>query len=209
MDTKVVAGALGEEWKNPVVPVSIAIVKQGFSTKQGVLIHDRLFLLLSNEHSYSKPKKIRERKCKCESVWGCIGHVNLYVLNLVTGERRWKAISAHIDTTLPKRWGQKGQAESVTCQSHQKDDIHQYVVNQPLNKEGLRFKILSLHMSSNTYASYCSKEINTKKNEEEDTEYAKIWSRKWNKPKKNTRNGLPRDIVYPHWEHLLQSPVKD
>lgn len=57
MDTKVVAGALGEEWKNSVVPVSIAIVKQGFSTKQGVLIHDRLFLLLSNEHSYSKPKK--------------------------------------------------------------------------------------------------------------------------------------------------------
>ena len=68
MATEVAAEALGEEWKGYVVPVSAGNDKQGFPTKQGVLTHGWVCLLLSKGHFCYRRRRTGERKCKSDGV---------------------------------------------------------------------------------------------------------------------------------------------
>uniref|UniRef100_A0A2R8ZTA4 40S ribosomal protein S6 n=1 Tax=Pan paniscus TaxID=9597 RepID=A0A2R8ZTA4_PANPA len=130
MATEVAADALGEEWKGYVVRISGGNDKQGFPMKQGVLTHGRVRLLLSKGHSCYRPRRTGETKRK--SVRGCIVDANLSVLNLVI-----KDIPGLTDTTVPRRLGPKRASRIRKLFNLSKeDDVRQYVVRKPLNKEG-------------------------------------------------------------------------
>ncbi|NXD74090.1 RS6 protein, partial [Eolophus roseicapillus] len=135
MATEVAADSLGEEWKGYVVRISGGNDKQGFPMKQGVLTHGRVRLLLSKGHSCYRPRRTGERKRK--SVRGCIVDANLSVLNLVIVKKGEKDIPGLTDTTVPRRLGPKRASKIRKLFNLSKeDDVRQYVVRKPLNKEG-------------------------------------------------------------------------
>uniref|UniRef100_H0Z1N0 Small ribosomal subunit protein eS6 n=1 Tax=Taeniopygia guttata TaxID=59729 RepID=H0Z1N0_TAEGU len=135
MATEVLADSLGEEWKGYVVRISGGNDKQGFPMKQGVLTHGRVRLLLSKGHSCYRPRRTGERKRK--SVRGCIVDANLSVLNLVIVKKGEKDIPGLTDTTVPRRLGPKRASRIRKLFNLSKeDDVRQYVVRKPLNKEG-------------------------------------------------------------------------
>ncbi|XP_074186437.1 small ribosomal subunit protein eS6 isoform X2 [Rhinolophus sinicus] len=137
MATEVAADALGEEWKGYVVRISGGNDKQGFPMKQGVLTHGRVRLLLSKGHSCYRPRRTGERKRK--SVRGCIVDANLSVLNLVIVKKGEKDIPGLTDTTVPRRLGPKRASRIRKLFNLSKeDDVRQYVVRKPLNKEDRR-----------------------------------------------------------------------
>uniref|UniRef100_A0A8C9J8T4 Small ribosomal subunit protein eS6 n=1 Tax=Panthera tigris altaica TaxID=74533 RepID=A0A8C9J8T4_PANTA len=110
-----------------VVRISGGNDKQGFPMKQGVLTHGRVRLLLR--------KGTGERKCK--SAQGCIVDANLSVLNLVFVKKGEKDIPGLTDTTVPHRLGPKRASRIRKLFNLSKeDDVRQYVVRKPLNKEG-------------------------------------------------------------------------
>ena len=135
MATEVAADALGEEWKGYVVQISGRNDKQAFPMKQGVLTHGWVRLLLSKGHSCYRPRRTGERKCK--SVWGCIVDASLSVLNLVIVKKGEKDIPGLTDTTVPYRLGPKRASRIRKLFNLSKeDDVRQYVVQKPLNKDG-------------------------------------------------------------------------
>uniref|UniRef100_A0A4X2JX64 Small ribosomal subunit protein eS6 n=1 Tax=Vombatus ursinus TaxID=29139 RepID=A0A4X2JX64_VOMUR len=108
-----------------VVCISGRNDKQGFPTKQGVLAHGHVRLLLSMGHSYYHPRRTGERKRK--SVRGCIVNANLSVLNLVIVKKGEIAIPGLTDKTVPRRlWPKKAS----------RIHVWQYIVRKPLDKEG-------------------------------------------------------------------------
>ncbi|XP_035315575.1 40S ribosomal protein S6-like [Cricetulus griseus] len=136
MATEVSIASLSEEWKGYVVQISSGNDKQGFPMKQGVLTHGRVCLLLSKGHSFYRPRRTGERKRK--SVRGCIVDANLSVLNLVIVKKKKgeKDIPGLTDTTVPRRLGPKRASRTQKLFNLSKeDDVRQYVVRKPLNKE--------------------------------------------------------------------------
>uniref|UniRef100_A0A2R9B987 40S ribosomal protein S6 n=1 Tax=Pan paniscus TaxID=9597 RepID=A0A2R9B987_PANPA len=107
-----------------VVLISGGNDKQWFPMKWGVLIHGRVRLLMSKGHSCYRPRRTGERKRK--SVRGCIVDAN-----------RNKNIPGLTDTTVPHHLGPKRASRIHKLFNLSKeDDVHQYVVRKPLNKEG-------------------------------------------------------------------------
>ena len=91
--------------------------------------------LLSKGHSCYRPRKTGERKHK--SVWGCIVDADLSVLNLVIVKKGEKDMPGLTDTTVPRHLGPKRASRIRKLFSLSKeDDVRQYVVRKPLNKEG-------------------------------------------------------------------------
>uniref|UniRef100_A0A8C2LIF7 Small ribosomal subunit protein eS6 n=1 Tax=Cricetulus griseus TaxID=10029 RepID=A0A8C2LIF7_CRIGR len=130
MATEVAADALAEEWKGYVVRISGGNDKQGFPMKQGVLTHGRV-----KGHSFYRPRRTGERKSK--SVPGCIVDANVSVPNLVIVKTGEKDIPGLTDTTVPRRLGPKRASRIQKLFNLSKvDDVRQYVVRKPLNKEG-------------------------------------------------------------------------
>ena len=111
---KLLADALGGEWKGYVVRISGGNDKQGFPMKQGVLTHGRVRLLLSKGHSCYRPRRTGERKRK--SVRGCIVDANLSVLNLVIVKKGEKDIPGLI-YSASSPGSQKSQQNPQTSQS--------------------------------------------------------------------------------------------
>ncbi|XP_036012026.1 40S ribosomal protein S6-like [Mus musculus] len=135
MATEVAADALGEEWKGYVARIRGENDKQGFPMKHGVLTHGRVRLLLNRGHPCYRPRRTEERKLK--SVRGCIVDANLSVLNLVIVKKGEKDIPGLTDTTVPRRLGPKRASRIRKLLNLSKDDdVCQYVVRKPLNKEG-------------------------------------------------------------------------
>ena len=118
-----------------VVRISGGNDKQGFPRKQGVLTHGRVLLLLSKGHSCYRLRRTGERKRK--SVRGCTVDANLSVLNLVIVKKGEKDIPGLTDTTVPRPLGPKRASRIHRLFNLSKeDDVRQYVVQKPLNKEG-------------------------------------------------------------------------
>ncbi|MBZ3875909.1 40S ribosomal protein S6 [Sciurus carolinensis] len=133
MATEVAADALGEEWKGYVVRISGGNDKQGFPRKQSVLTHGPVHLLLSKGYSCYSPRRTGQRKCK--SVQDCIVVANLSGLNLVIVKKKERRIFLDLWILLYLvDWGLKELVESANFQSKE-DDVCQYVVRKPLNKE--------------------------------------------------------------------------
>ena len=129
------ADALGEEWKGYMVRTSGGNDTQGFPMKRGILAHGRVCLLLSKGHSYYRQRKTGERKCKFDR--GCIVDANLSVLNLVIVKKGEKDTPGLASSSVPRRLGPKRASRIRKLFNLSKeDDVRQYVVRKPLNKEG-------------------------------------------------------------------------
>jgi small subunit ribosomal protein S6e len=80
MSQEVKADILGDEFKGYSLKIMGGNDKQGFPMKQGVLVPQRVRLLLSKGHSCYRPRRTGERKRK--SVRGCIvAQVSFLFLN--------------------------------------------------------------------------------------------------------------------------------
>ncbi|OBS82005.1 hypothetical protein A6R68_24006, partial [Neotoma lepida] len=180
MATEVAADALGEEWKGYVVRISGGNDKQGFPMKQGVLTHGRVRLLLSKGHSCYRPRRTGERKRK--SVRGCIVDANLSVLNLVIVKKGEKDIPGLTDTTVPQ------------------DDVCQYVVRKPLNKEGKKprttapkiQRLVTPRVLQHKRRRIALKKQQTKKNKEEAAEYAKLLAKRMKEAKEKRQEQIAK-----------------
>lgn len=197
MATEVAADALGEEWKGYVVRISSGNDKQGFPMKQGVLTHGRVRLLLSKGHSCYRPRRTGERKRK--SVRGCIVDANLSVLNLVIVKKGEKDIPGLTDTTVPRRLGPKRASRIRKLFNLSKeDDVRQYVVRKPLNKEGKKprtkapkiQRLVTPRVLQHKRRRIALKKQRTKKNKEEAAEYAKLLAKRM----KEDRKGCAEEV---------------
>ena len=168
--------------------------------KQGVLTHGRVRLLLSKGHSCYRPRRTGERKRK--SVRGCIVDANLRVLNLVIMKKGEKDIPGLTDTTVPRRLGPKRASRIRKLFNLSKeDDVHQYVVRKPLNKDGKKprtkapkiQRLVTPRALQHKRRRIALKKQRTKKNKEEAAEYAKLLAKRMKEAKENGRNRLPRD----------------
>ncbi|XP_019514610.1 PREDICTED: 40S ribosomal protein S6 [Hipposideros armiger] len=176
MATEVAADALGEEWKGYVVRISGGNDKQGFPMKQGVLTHGRVRLLLSKGHSCYRPRRTGERKRK--SVRGCIVDANLSVLNLVIRASRIRKLF-----NLSKE-----------------DDVRQYVVRKPLNKEGKKprtkapkiQRLVTPRVLQHKRRRIALKKQRTKKNKEEAAEYAKLLAKRMKEAKEKRQEQIAK-----------------
>ncbi|XP_066198120.1 small ribosomal subunit protein eS6-like [Saccopteryx leptura] len=185
MATEVAADALGEEWKGYMVQISGENDKQGFPIKQGVLTHGRVSLLLSKGHACYRPRWTGERTRK--SVRGGVVDVNLSVLNLVIGKKGEKDIPGLTDTTVPLPLDPKRTTRIRKLSNLSKeDDVHQYVVRKPLNKEGKKSRTrapkiqrpVTPHVLQHRRRPIALKQQRMKKNKEETAEYAKLLAKR-------------------------------
>ncbi|KAH0513331.1 40S ribosomal protein S6 [Microtus ochrogaster] len=199
MATEVAADALGEEWKGYVVRISGGNDKQGFPMKQGVLTHGRVRLLLSKGHSCYRPRRTGERKRK--SVRGCIVDANLSVLNLVIVKKGEKDIPGLTDTTVPRRLGPKRASRIRKLFNLSKeDDVRQYVVRKPLNKEGKKprtkapkiQRLVTPRVLQHKRRRIALKKQRTKKNKEEAAEYAKLLAKRMKEAKEKRQEQIAK-----------------
>uniref|UniRef100_A0A2K6TXU6 40S ribosomal protein S6 n=1 Tax=Saimiri boliviensis boliviensis TaxID=39432 RepID=A0A2K6TXU6_SAIBB len=182
METEVAADTLGEEWKGYVVRISGGNDKQGFPMKQGVLTHGHVCLLLSKGHSCYRPRT-GERKRKSVH----------HVLNLVIVKKGEKDIPGLTDTTVPRRLEPKRASRICKLFNLSKeDDVRQYVVRKPLNKEGKKprtkapkiQRLVTPRVLQHKRRHIALKKQRTKKNKEEAAEYAKLLPMKEAKEKR-------------------------
>ena len=192
MATEVAADTLGEEWKGYVVRISGGNDKQGFPMKQGVLTHGRVHLLLSKGHSCSRPRRTGES-------------ANLYGVALwipVIVKKGEEDIPGLTDTTVPRRLGPKRASRIRKLFNLSKeDDVRQYVVRKPLNKDGKKprtkapkiQRLVTPRVLQHKCRHIALKKQHTKKNKEEAAEYAKLLAKRMKEAKENGRNRLPGD----------------
>merc|ERR1712168_581987 len=109
MAQEVTADHLGPEWAGYVVRVTGGNDKQGFPMKQGVLIHNRVKLLMKKGQSCYTPSRTGERKRK--SVRGCIVNHNLSILNLAIVKKGEGEIEGLTDKRSRAEQAQKAEAE--------------------------------------------------------------------------------------------------
>ncbi|NXX76976.1 RS6 protein, partial [Urocolius indicus] len=200
MATEVAADSLGEEWKGYVVRISGGNDKQGFPMKQGVLTHGRVRLLLSKGHSCYRPRRTGERKRK--SVRGCIVDANLSVLNLVIVKKGEKDIPGLTDTTVPRRLGPKRASRIRKLFNLSKeDDVRQYVVRKPLNKEGKKSprtkapkiqRLVTPRVLQHKRRRIALKKQRTQKNKEEAAEYAKLLAKRMKEAKEKRQEQIAK-----------------
>ncbi|VFV46838.1 40s ribosomal protein s6 [Lynx pardinus] len=171
MATEVAAEALGEEWKGYM----------------GVLTHGRVCLLLSKGHSCYRPRRTGERKHK--SVRGCIVDANLSVLNLNIVKKGEKDIPGLTDTTVPHPLGPKRASRIRKLFNLSKeDDVCQYVVRKPLNKEVSCYSTCPPTQTS----AHCFKKECMKKNKEEAAEYAKLLAKRMKEAKEKHQEQIAK-----------------
>ncbi|KFP38177.1 40S ribosomal protein S6, partial [Chlamydotis macqueenii] len=189
MATEVAADSLGEEWKGYVVRISGGNDKQGFPMKQGVLTHGPCY----------RPRRTGERKRK--SVRGCIVDANLSVLNLVIVKKGEKDIPGLTDTTVPRRLGPKRASKIRKLFNLSKeDDVRQYVVRKPLNKEGKKprtkapkiQRLVTPRVLQHKRRRIALKKQRTQKNKEEAAEYAKLLAKRMKEAKEKRQEQIAK-----------------
>uniref|UniRef100_A0A2I3SQ29 40S ribosomal protein S6 n=1 Tax=Pan troglodytes TaxID=9598 RepID=A0A2I3SQ29_PANTR len=189
MATKVAADSLGEEWKGYVAQISGENYKQGFPMKKGVMTHGRVRLL---------PRRTGERK---KEVCGCIVDANLSILNLVIVKTGEKDIPGQTDTTVPHCLGLKRASRILKLFNLSKEnDVHQYVVRKPLNKEGKKprtkapkiQRLVTPHVLQRNRWCTALKKQRTKKNKEEAAEYAKLLAKSMKEAKEKPQKQIAK-----------------
>ncbi|KAJ1061182.1 hypothetical protein K5549_012205 [Capra hircus] len=160
--------------------------------KHGVLTHGRVCLLLSKGHSSYRPRRAGESKRK--SVRGGIVDANLSVLNLVIVKKGEKDIPGltDTDTTVPHHLGPKRASRIRKLFNLSKeDDLRQYVVQKPLNKDGKKprtkahkiQRLVTARVLQHKCRRIALKKQHTKKNKEETAEYAKLLAKRMKEAK--------------------------
>ncbi|KAF8630515.1 hypothetical protein AX15_002862 [Amanita polypyramis BW_CC] len=126
--------SLGDEWKGYVFRISGGNDKQGFPMKQGVLVPNRVRLLLSDGHSCYRPRRTGERKRK--SVRGCIVGPDIAVLSLVIVKQGENDVPGLTDVVLPKRLGPKRASKIRKFFNLSKeDDVRKYVIRREVKSQ--------------------------------------------------------------------------
>ncbi|QKX55679.1 uncharacterized protein TRUGW13939_02776, partial [Talaromyces rugulosus] len=109
--------------------------KQGFPMKQGVLLPNRVKLLLSDGHSCYRPRRTGERKRK--SVRGAITGQDLAVLALSIVKQGESDIPGLTDVVNPKRLGPKRATKIRRFFGlDKKDDVRKFVIRRTVTREG-------------------------------------------------------------------------
>ncbi len=103
--------------------------------KQGVLVNNRVRLLLSDGQSCFRARRTGERKRK--SVRGCIVGPDLCVLNVVVVKKGDQEIAGVTDTSIPRRLGPKRASKIRKLFNLSKeDDVRKYVIARTFEKKG-------------------------------------------------------------------------
>ncbi|CCH40709.1 40S ribosomal protein S6 [Wickerhamomyces ciferrii] len=125
--------SVGDEFKGYVFKITGGNDKQGFPMKQGVLLPNRVKLLLAKGHSCYRPRRTGERKRK--SVRGAIVGPDLAVLSLVIVKQGDADIQGLTDEQIPKRLGPK-RANHIRkfFGLSKEDDVRQYVIRREVVK---------------------------------------------------------------------------
>lgn len=133
MGQEVEADVLGDEFKGYVVKIAGGNDKQGFPMKQGVMIPNRVKLLLSKGHSCYRQRRVGERKRK--SVRGCIVSHDMSALSLVVVKQGETDIEGLTDAQVPKRLGPK-RANNIRkfFGLTKEDDVRQFVIRREVVK---------------------------------------------------------------------------
>ena len=136
MSHEIDGGILGDEWKGYVLRIAGGNDKQGFPMKQGVLVPQRVRLVLSKGHTCYRPRRNGERKRK--SVRGCIVAQDIAVLALVVTKQGEADIPGLTDSNVPRRRGPKRASKIRKLFALSKDDdVRKYVIRRELPaKEG-------------------------------------------------------------------------
>ncbi|KAG1758643.1 ribosomal protein S6e-domain-containing protein [Suillus occidentalis] len=123
------ADILGDEWKGYIFRITGGNDKQGFPMMQGVLLPNRVRLLLTDKHTCYRASRSGERKRK--SVRGCIVGPDIAVLSVVIVKQGDNDIPGLTDTVLPKRLGPKRATKIRRFFNLSKeDDVRKYVVRR-------------------------------------------------------------------------------
>merc|ERR1712137_960817 len=127
---------LGDQFQDYTFKVTGGIDKQGFPMCQGILVPDRVRLLLRESKGYILQK---DGDRKRRSVRGCIVSREIAVVNMVVFRRGKEPIPDVTDKVLPRRLGPK-RANNIRklFNLEKSDDVRQYVVRRevPSKKEG-------------------------------------------------------------------------
>jgi small subunit ribosomal protein S6e len=125
--------SVGDEFKGYVFKITGGNDKQGFPMKQGVLLPNRVKLLLAKGHSCYRPRRVGERKRK--SVRGAIVGPDLAVLSLVIVKQGDNELEGLTDVQVPKRLGPK-RANNIRkfFGLTKEDDVRQYVIRREVIK---------------------------------------------------------------------------
>ncbi|KAL7410867.1 putative 40s ribosomal protein s6-b [Mrakia frigida] len=139
MSQEVPADSIGDEWKGYVFRITGGNDKQGFPMKQGVLLPNRVRLLLADGHSCYRARRTGERKRK--SVRGCIVGNDIAVLSVIIVKQGEQEIEGLTTEALPKRLGPKRATKIRKFFNLSKeDDVRKFVVRREVvsKKEGAK-----------------------------------------------------------------------
>ncbi|OWK08218.1 hypothetical protein Celaphus_00010819, partial [Cervus elaphus hippelaphus] len=163
------------------------------------LTHGQVRLVLSKGHSCYRPRGTGEGKRK--SVRGCTADANLSVLNLVIVKKGEKAIPGLTDTTVPRRLGPERASRIRKLFSLSKgDDVHQYVVRKPLNKDGKEprtkapkiQRLVTPRVLQHKCRHNALRKQRSKKNKEEAAEYAKLLAKRMKEAKEKRQEQIAK-----------------
>merc|ERR1719321_1175306 len=108
--------------------------KQGFPMKQGVLVNNRVRLLLKKGMSCYRERRTGQRKRR--SVRGCIVGPDLAIMNLVIAKKGAEEVPGLTDEAKPRRLGPKRAANiRKLFNLEKKDDVKQFVVRREAGKK--------------------------------------------------------------------------
>jgi len=135
MGTEVPGDTLGDEYKGYLFKITGGNDKQGFPMKQGVLLPNRVKLLLSDGHSCYRPRRTGERRRK--SVRGAITGLDLAVLALSIIKQGENELPGLTDVVNPKRLGPKRATKIRRFFGlDKKDDVKKFVIRRTVTREG-------------------------------------------------------------------------
>jgi len=135
MGTEVPGDSLGDEFKGYLFKITGGNDKQGFPMKQGVLVPNRVKLLLSDGHSCYRPRRTGERRRK--SVRGAITGHDLSVLSVSIIKQGEGELPGLTDVVVPKRLGPKRATKIRKFFGlDKKDDVRKFVIRRTVVREG-------------------------------------------------------------------------
>jgi len=120
--------SLGDEFKGYIFKIKGGNDKQGFAMKQGVLVPDRVMLLMSRGTSGFRGIGRRNGERRRKACRGCVVSADLAVLNLVMVKQGDNELPGLTDTECPRMRGPKRASKIRKLFNLTKDDdVRKYV----------------------------------------------------------------------------------
>jgi len=121
---------IGDEFKGYVFRITGGMDKQGVAMKQGVLLPQRVKLLLTGDGHY---RPLRDGQRRRKAVRGCIVASDISVVNLVVVKKGAADLPGLTDVNVPKRLGPKRASKIRKLFNLSKeDDVRQFVIRRKL-----------------------------------------------------------------------------